>query len=51
MIGWTVVGIIAYLIWAKVNHLWAFGRKYIHEVFLHAPGERTAVEEPEAVTA
>jgi hypothetical protein len=43
------LGIIAYLIWAKLNRLWPFGRNYIHEEFLHAPRERAAVDEPEAV--
>ncbi|HWE14437.1 MAG TPA: APC family permease [Solirubrobacteraceae bacterium] len=48
MLGWTILGIIAYLIWARSNHLWPFGRKYIHEEFVHAPSTAAAVEEPEA---
>ncbi len=34
MLGWTVLGLIAYLIWARVNRLWPFGEKRIVEEFL-----------------
>jgi amino acid transporter len=33
MLGWTVLGIIAYLIWARINRLWPFGDKRIVEEF------------------
>jgi len=36
MLGWTVAGIIAYFIWARVNRLWPFGAKVIREEFLDA---------------
>ncbi len=36
MLGWTLLGVIAYLIWARVNHLWPFGPKQIFEEFLEA---------------
>ena len=36
MIGWTVLGIIAYVIWARVNRLWPFGPRQIQEEFLEA---------------
>ncbi len=32
--GWLVAGVIAYLVWARVNHQWPFGPKEIREVFL-----------------
>jgi amino acid transporter len=31
---WTVLGIIAFLIWARVEHAWPFGPKEIREEFL-----------------
>lgn len=33
MLIWTALGIIAYLIWARVNRLWPFGDKRIVEEF------------------
>ncbi len=39
-IGWTVLGIIAYLLWARyVEHTWPFGPKEIKEEYLENPGE------------
>jgi amino acid transporter len=49
MIGWTVAGIIAYFIWAKVNHLWPFGPKEIHEEFLAASDTNTTASAIEPV--
>jgi hypothetical protein len=34
-IGWTVLGIVAFLIWAKVEKQWPFGPKQITEHYLH----------------
>lgn len=33
---WLAAGIVAYLIWARVRHLWPFGPKQIKEVYLEA---------------
>lgn len=33
-IGWTVLGIIAFGIWARAEHVWPFGPKEIQEEFL-----------------
>jgi amino acid transporter len=30
-LSWIVVGIIAFLIWARIEHFWPFGKKEIHE--------------------
>lgn len=35
-IGWTVLGVIAFGIWARVEHVWPFGPKEIREEFLNA---------------
>lgn len=43
-IVWTVLGIIAFLIWARVEHVWPFGPKEIREEFLDR------VAEPERVS-
>jgi hypothetical protein len=37
-IGWTVLGIIAFLIWARTEHVWPFGPKEIKEEFLATAG-------------
>lgn len=33
-LGWVVIGIVAFLIWARVEHIWPFGSKVIHEAYL-----------------
>jgi amino acid transporter len=38
-IGWTVLGIIAFGIWARAEHVWPFGAKEIREEFLAARRE------------
>jgi amino acid transporter len=39
-IGWTVLGVIAYLLWARfVEHTWPFGPKEIKEEYLEQPVE------------
>src|SRR6201992_610189 len=43
-IRWTVLGIIAFLIWARTEHVWPFGPKEISEEFLTS-------SEPEPETA
>lgn len=43
-IGWTVLGIIAYLLWARfVEHTWPFGPKEIKEEYLEQPVEEEAL--------
>ncbi len=42
-IGWTLLGIIAYLFWARyVEHTWPFGPKEIKEEYLEHPVEAEA---------
>ena len=48
MLGWTIAGIIAFFVWARVNRLWPFGPKRIYEEFLAPQASVPAVEEPEA---
>jgi amino acid transporter len=36
MLAWTVLGVIAFLIWARIEHVWPFGPKNIREEFLDA---------------
>lgn len=33
-IGWTVLGVIAFVIWARAEHVWPFGSKEINEEFV-----------------
>jgi amino acid transporter len=42
-IVWTALGIIAFLIWARVEHVWPFGPKEIAEEFLRGQPEQEAV--------
>jgi amino acid transporter len=35
-LGWTILGVVAFLIWARTNHAWPFGPKQIVEEFLDA---------------
>jgi amino acid transporter len=39
-IGWTVLGIIAFGIWARAEHVWPFGPKEIKEEFLEPEREQ-----------
>jgi amino acid transporter len=41
-IAWTILGVIAFLIWARFEHVWPFGPKEVQEEFL----ERQAEPEP-----
>lgn len=41
-LGWVVIGIVAFLIWARVERTWPFGSKEINEAYL---GHRGEVEE------
>ena len=34
MLAWTGLGIVAFLIWARIEHTWPFGPKLIREQFL-----------------
>jgi amino acid transporter len=38
-ISWTVLGIVAFLIWARAEHVWPFGPKEVKEEFLAAQPE------------
>jgi len=39
-IVWTVLGVIAYLLWARyVEHTWPFGPKEIKEEYVEQPVE------------
>ena len=49
MLGWTIAGIIAFFVWARVNRLWPFGPKRIYEEFLGKPAPPVPVDEREAV--
>jgi len=43
-IGWVVLGIIAFLLWARyVEHTWPFGPKEIKEEYLEQPVEEEAL--------
>jgi amino acid transporter len=35
---WTGLGVVAFLIWAKIEHTWPFGEKLIREEFLEEQG-------------
>ncbi len=41
---WLALGVIAFLIWARVEHIWPFGPKEIHETFTER--QAGAVTEP-----
>jgi fructoselysine transporter len=43
-LGWVALGVIAFLIWAKVEKTWPFGPKDIREVFLEP--STPSIEEP-----
>lgn len=45
MLAWTVLGIIAFLIWARIEHVWPFGPKKIREEFISA---QAAAQQSEA---
>jgi fructoselysine transporter len=36
-LAWVVLGGIAFLVWARVERVWPFGPKEVHERFLNAP--------------
>ncbi|MGZ6372493.1 MAG: APC family permease, partial [Candidatus Limnocylindria bacterium] len=38
-LGWTILGLVAFLIWARRNHVWPFGSKQIVEEFLDAQNQ------------
>jgi amino acid transporter len=42
-IAWTVLGVIAFLIWARFEHVWPFGPKEIREEFLDRQAEPETV--------
>jgi hypothetical protein len=46
MLGWTVLGVIAFLIWARTEHVWPFGPKEIREEFITAEAAAPAQAGP-----
>lgn len=38
-VGWVVIGVVIFLIWAKTQHIWPFGPKEIRERYLEAQEE------------
>jgi amino acid transporter len=44
MLIWTAAGIVAFLIWARIEHSWPFGSKEISEDFLATAGAPTPAE-------
>jgi len=46
MLGWTVLGVIAFLIWARTEHVWPFGPKEIREEFITAEAAAPATAGP-----
>jgi fructoselysine transporter len=34
MLAWTGLGVVAFLIWTRIEHTWPFGPKPIQEQFL-----------------
>jgi amino acid transporter len=51
MLAWTILGIIAFLIWARVEHVWPFGPKEIREEFLDAQRAAKAAARPAVAVA
>ncbi|MCL2584656.1 MAG: APC family permease [Streptosporangiales bacterium] len=49
-IGWTVLGVIAFAIWARAEHVWPFGPKEIREEFLEPGTAGPEAASPETVT-
>jgi amino acid transporter len=47
-VAWVTLGVIAFLIWAKLEKTWPFGPKEIREEFLQA---QRAADDPRVVTA
>jgi amino acid transporter len=46
MLIWTGLGIVAFLIWARIEHTWPFGEKLVREEFLE---EQRAAELPAGI--
>jgi amino acid transporter len=44
-LGWMVLGIIAYMIWAYFEHVWPFGSREVREAFLTEQGQEIAANE------
>jgi amino acid transporter len=51
MLGWTILGLIAFLVWARVNRLWPFGDKQIREEFLELQARSDGTDASGAVRA
>jgi amino acid transporter len=43
-LGWTILGLVAFLIWARRNHAWPFGSKQIVQEFLDAQDQAHEAE-------
>jgi amino acid transporter len=44
MLMWTGLGVVAFLVWARIEHTWPFGPKLIREQFLEEQREQEAGE-------
>lgn len=44
-LGWLVIGVVAYLIWARVEHTWPFGPKEIREVYVEGQAAQPGITE------
>jgi amino acid transporter len=43
-LGWTILGVVAFLIWARTNRVWPFGSKQIVQEFLDAQDQAHEAE-------
>ena len=48
---WILVGIGAFLLWARGKGEWPFGPKHVHEAYLHADPRTLDVDEEELAAA
>ena len=48
-LGWTILGLVAFLIWARRNHAWPFGSKQIVQEFLDAQDQAHEAERGAAI--
>jgi amino acid transporter len=50
-LAWIVVGVGAFLLWARSKHEWPFGPKHVEERYLHADHRLLDVDEEELTDA
>lgn len=41
-LAWLGAGVVAFVIWARIEHIWPFGPKQIHEAYLEAQDEEAS---------